>query len=478
MNTCIDPEVSGIYKRRLSEDPKSFLDYPVDIVFSLDPTELDEIRLFLAQRKFAAAKDSIGMVGQLANRNQVSAVASFNDLLPLFYNQETFKSYPQPWLETGDFKRLTKWLSKLCAVDLSAVDTSSCELIEDWIKVLAQQSSVDLQISAGGDGKAAFLPRTRDEWASFQRFTFWGYQSWMKGPNGESLALRPGMDKVPLIHPGARGGARSWGRYLDFYEKTFGTGLVDAPLGYNDADLLSLAGRIREASKKGEAGSLQINPKLLARKDEIARINAEKPQRIEALMQRMLNDYRGRRIVCSGAMQMLYDLAMRFRKLGVKGAYTPDSFFFCGGGFADGKQPPNWKQEVAEALGVPESSIIVGYGMQEGIWAMQLCSHGKYHVPVTMIPFVLDEANDQPLPRTGRQTGRFAFFDLLAETSWGGYITSDHITLNWDQPCGCGCKGSYLDAAIGKVVDRQDDKIGCAGTAGALDDATDFLLKA
>jgi hypothetical protein len=35
-----------------------------------------------------------------------------------------------------------------------------------------------------------------------------------------------------------------------------------------------------------------------------------------------------------------------------------------------------------------------------------------------------------------------------------------------------------LDAAIGKVVDRQDDKIGCAGTAGALDDATDFLLKA
>lgn len=469
----IDPEVVNSYKQRLSEDPKSFLDYPFDIVFSLEPEELDDIRLRLAQQKFAFAKDNIKMVERLAIQNETSAIDSFNDLLPVLYNQESFKSYPQSWLETGDFQRMTKWLSKLCAVDLSAVDASSCELIEDWIKVLAQQSSIDLLISAGSDGKAAFLPRTRDEWAIDHSFSFWSFQSSM----GESDALRPGIDKVALIYPGARGGARCWGRFLDFYEQTFGSDLVDAPLGYNDSDLLSLAGRIREASKKGEAGLLQINPSLLARKDEIARINADKPKQIEALMQRMLNEYRGQRIIFYGSMQMLYDLAMRFNKQGVKGAYTTDSYFFCGGGFADGKQPPNWKQEVAEALGVPESSIRVGYGMQEGIWAMQLCSHDKYHVPVTMIPFVLDETNDQPLPRTGRQTGRLAFFDLLPETSWGGYVTSDHITINWDEPCGCGRKGAHLDAAVSMVVDNQDDKIGCAGTASAMEDATDFLLK-
>lgn len=471
MDTRIDPE-------RLRENPGSFLDYPIEAVYALQPEELDDIRLLLAQRRFATARDRIQMVRQLASQNQVSAITGFDDLLPLFYNHETFKSYPQSWLEAGDFKRLTRWLGKLCAVDLSAVDTSSCETIEDWIKALAQQSSVDLLISAGGDGKAAFLPRTREEWALVHAFTLWNFQSSMKGPHGESLALRPGVDKVLLIHPGARGGARSWGRFLDFYEETFGVGLVDAPLGYNDSDLLSLAGRIREASRKGEAGSLQINPRLLARKDEIARINAEKPQRIEALMQRMTRDYRGRRIVCYSNMQMLHDLATRLRKQGVKGAYTSDSFFFCGGGFADGKEPPNWKQDVAEVLGVPESSIHVGYGMQEGIWAMGLCNQGRFHVPVTLIPFVLDEVSDRPLPRTGRQTGRFAFFDLLPRTSWGGYITSDRVTLTWDRPCGCGRLGAYLDATIGKVIEKQDDKIGCAGTAGALDDAADFLLKA
>ncbi|MFN8625705.1 MAG: hypothetical protein U0587_06965 [Candidatus Binatia bacterium] len=477
MHVDRDPEDVAIFKQRLAKDPICFIEYPAEVVFSLPPAELDDIRLPLAQQKFAAARDRVPMVRQLANQNQISAIGSFNDLLPVCYNQEAFKSYPQSWLETGDFKRLTKWLSKLCAADLSAVDASSCELIEDWIAVLKQQSSVDLMISASADGKASFLPRTRQEWVTFQRVSFWGVQSLLKGPKGESQALRPGVDRVPLVYLGARRGARSW-RFLDFYEETFGPGLVDTSLDYIDSDLLTLAGRIREASKKGEAGSLQISPQLLARKDEIARLNAEKPQRVEALMQRLLNEYRGRRIIFYSSMQMLYDLALRFKAQGVKGAYAPDSYFSCGGGFADGKEPPNWRQDVTEALGISESAIHVGYGMQEALSGMQMCGQRKYHVPVIMIPFVLDEATDRPLPRTGRQTGRFALFDLLQDTSWGGFITSDRVTITWDRPCGCGRKGAYLDAAISKVVDKQDDKIGCAGTAGALADATDFLLKA
>ena len=102
----IDPDVSNTYKQRLCEDPKSFLDYPFDIVFSLDPAELDDIRLLQAQQKFALAKDSIKMVERLAAQNQVTAIDSFNDLLPVLYTQESLKGYPQSWLETGDFQRL------------------------------------------------------------------------------------------------------------------------------------------------------------------------------------------------------------------------------------------------------------------------------------------------------------------------------------------------------------------------------------
>jgi hypothetical protein len=477
MSASFDQQAAVNFEDHLAQDAKNYIEYSQDVVFSLDPQALDTLQLGLLREKFAAAADGIAIVKQLAAQNEISSIESFDDLLPIFFNQETFRSYPQSWLETGDFKRMTKWLGKLCAVDLSAVDASACDSIEDWISVLKQQSSIDLMISAGGNGKAAFLPRTREEWATAARSTLWGIQMAMEKASGESLALRPGVDKVPLIYPGARSGVRSW-RFLNFYEETFGDDLVDAPLGYTDADLLTLAGRIREASRKGEAGSLQINPALLARKDEIARLNAEKPQRIEALMQRMLEDYRDQRVIFYSSMQMLYDLAMRFEKQGIKGAYSSDSFFFCGGGFMSGSEPENWKRDAAAALGIPESSILIGYGMQESLTGMQMCDHGKYHVPVTLIPYVLSEVTDQPLERQGTQTGRFAFFDLQAETSWGGYITSDRVTIHWDQPCACGHKGAYLDGTIGRVADLQDDKIGCAGTAGALDDAAEFLLKA
>ena len=476
MSSNVDQKASEEFKQRFAEDPLSFLEFPNEVVFSVDPADLDEMRLSLAGEKFAKGKDGIGMVGRMAAQNEISEIHHFNDLLPLCYNQETYKGYPQAWLESGDFQRMTKWLSKLCAADLSGVDASSCELIEDWISVLKEQSDVDLMMSAGSEGKASFLPRTRQEWDILMRITYAGFTN-CKGPSGESIALRPGVDKVPLVYPGARHGARSW-RFMDFYEEKFGEGTVDAPLGYVDADLVSLAGRIREASRKGEAGSLQINPKLLERKADVARSNAELPEQFIGLMDRMINKYRGERIIFYGSMKIVYSLAQQFKEKGIKGAYSPNSFIMCGGGFDGEEAPPNWKAEVIDALGLYEDQLRVGYGMQEGMWAMQACDHDKYHIPPTIIPFVLDEETDEPLPRTGCQTGRYAFFDLLSITSWGGYITSDQVSMTFDEPCTCGRKGAYIETTISKVVSRTDDKIGCAGTSSAVEEASEYLLRA
>lgn len=475
MSSNVDQKSTEAFKQRFAKDPLSFLEFPNEVLFSVDPADLDALRLSLAADIFAKGKGCIGMVGRMATQNEILDIGHFNDLLPLCYNQETFKGYPQAWLESGDFQRMTKWLSKLCSADLSGVDASSCELIEDWIRVLKEQSDVDLMMSAGAEGKASFLPRTRQEWGVLMQTTYAGFQN-CTGPSGESIALRPGVDKVPLIYPGGRHGARSW-RFMDYYEELFGEGTVDAPLGYVDADLVSLAGRIREASRKGEAGSLQINPKLLERKEDVARSNADLPGQFMGLMDRMINKYRGERIIFYGSMKIIYSLAQQFKEKGIKGAYSPDSFIMCGGGF-DGQEPPsNWKDEVIDALGLYEGQLRVGYGMQEGLWAMQACDHDKYHVPPTIIPFVLDEETDEPLARTGCQTGRYAFFDLLPITSWGGYITSDQVSMTFDEPCECGRKGVFIETTINKVVSRTDDKIGCAGTSSAVEEASEFLLR-
>ena len=461
------------FKEEFADDPRCVLNYPVEVLDAVAPGELDDIHLDLARRRFASAMADIPFIAQLALLNNIAEVSAFDDLVPLLYTHEVFKSYPQAWLENGDFGKLTKWLGKLCAADLGKVDTSQCELIEDWMAALIAQSEIDVQISASADGKSAFMPRSHGEWAFLQQMNLKGLRT-AKNAQGEVTGLEPGVDRVPLVYLGARRGARSMSRFLDLYEETYGEGLVDTLFENSDSDLLSLAGRIREASRKGEA--VQVRPELLARKDDIARINADRPARMEALMQRMLNDYKGKRIFCFGTMQLVYDLAVRFREMGVTGAYAPDSLFMCGSGFANGVEPPNWKQEVVEVLGIPESAIRVGYSMQEALWSMNKCDHDRFHMPASIIPYVLDE-NDKPLPREGRQTGRFAFFDLLPDTAWGGFATGDKVTVTWDEPCGCGRRSAHLDSPITRIVTTQEDKITCAGTAGALEEATDFLLK-
>ena len=82
---------------------------------------------------------------------------------------------------------------------------------------------------------------------------------------------------------------------------------------------------------------------------------------------------------------------------------------------------------------------------------------------------------DEVLPRIGEQTGRLAFFDLLPTTYWGGFVTGDKVTLKWD-PCPCGRTGPHLGATIGKITEHGE-KIGCAGSAQAHDEATEFLLE-
>jgi len=77
------------------------------------------------------------------------------------------------------------------------------------------------------------------------------------------------------------------------------------------------------------------------------------------------------------------------------------------------------------------------------------------------------------------QTGRFAFFDLLAESYWGGFITGDRITMYWGDDCECGWKGPRLDRDIARFSELEDgdDKITCAGTEEMYSEFMDYVSK-
>jgi len=474
MSTIAAAETLSGLVDSLITDPEGYVDHSYTDIFSLSDAERERFWITAARRRFEEMRPQIAMLGTLADRQGIDRIDTIDDLAPLLFRTTTYNSYPLAWLEKGDFARLTRWLDKLTAVDLSYVNVDGVELIEEWFAALALQTTLIVCYSTTTSGKMAFLPRSDAEWE-----LYWRGGQWRLEPFGEERRhyrrLEPGIDKVPIFFPGPKGGNRPFNINLAIYERHYGDGLVKAPSDYMDADLMSLAGRIQEASKRGEEGTLAVNPRLLARKDEVAQVKAQAPAQYAAWVDNLVSGHRGQRVWVLGTMGSVHALARRLLADGSPGAFAPDSLISVGGGFPDGVEPPNWQEEVYTAFGIPARNMNIDFGMGEMMSVATRCPHRHYHLPPTTIPFVLDPDTDAVRPRTGSQTGRLAFFDLLSSTYWGGFVSGDLVTLHWD-PCPCGRTGAYLGHEIGKISE-DGEKIGCAGSAQAHDDATEFLLE-
>jgi hypothetical protein len=112
--------------------------------------------------------------------------------------------------------------------------------------------------------------------------------------------------------------------------------------------------------------------------------------------------------------------------------------------------------------------MISSYGMTEMNSFSVLCDHDRYHVLPWVTPYLLDLDTGQPLPRKGKQTGRAAFFDMTRISCWGGLVTGDLVTIDWDHHCECGRTSWAMEKKINRVSEIQggDDKITCAATPG------------
>jgi hypothetical protein len=147
-----------------------------------------------------------------------------------------------------------------------------------------------------------------------------------------------------------------------------------------------------------------------------------------------------------------------------------------GGGHKGMVLPEDTDQVIMDFFGVKQ--LRSGYGMTEQNGFMVSCEADHYHLLPWVTLFLLDLDTGQPLPRKGQQTGRAGFFDPTHDGTWGGVLTGDLVTAEWDEPCECGRKTVWLHKKIQRVSEAQggDDKITCAATPEAQGDAMEFLL--
>ena len=460
--------------KAMCDDPAAFFNHSYTEMHSISREAVAELQLEALKQRFAQLRDNIPMLKMLADKQGIEKLETTDDVLPLLFEHTMYKSYPPVLLETGRFAEINKFLSRLSTFDLTGIDVSDCETIDDWIIRMDEESPLVIQHSSGTSGVMSFLPCSSREWDKHgECIRVSSLQTFGEDPK------QVYKDEFNVIYPSFRSGGSGHARTAKLFAKHIaGTEdrLFTAYQGRMSSDVMYLAAKVRAAQAKGELHRLKISPALLAKKGEYEKLAADMPVYLANFFNDLADKLKGKRVFFWGAQNLLYTVAQTGQAKGLRNNFASNSVMGCGGDSKDGVvMPPNWQQQVCEYAGVDR--VRMCYGMTEVKGHHHKCQYGHYHLAPWVIPFVLDPDTSKLLPRKGRTTGRGAFYDLAAETRWGGFITGDQITVDWDTKCPCGQESIFIEDGVTRISAARggDDKINCAATEGAHKEAMSFL---
>jgi hypothetical protein len=451
---------------------------PSNQLYSIRRAEAEEFQLRSARRRFEQLAPKIAALKEQSDQHGVTRIETLNDLVPLLYNHTVFKSYPMSLLEKNRFDLLTRWFSRLTPIDLSSIDASRCEGIDDWMTLLETETPLKIFHTSGTTGKLSFIPRTALE------YDLWNH-TFLKNiwyPFGASPQETPGSGlRLPVLYPTVRHGRYASQHVISYLSEHFAPSpdqLYTLNNGTLSADLVSLSGRIRVAQAKGELSKMKLSDSQRVAFKRYLEELERRPEEMANFFKLVTDKLRGKRVFVTAIAGGLFQASEEGLARNVHGAFTADSIGLTGGGGKDTILPPDWKQQLFNFSGIPPARWYFNYGTTELTGPMPGCPEGYFHIPAYIIPFLLDPITGVILPREGRQTGRFAGFDLLAQNLWGGVITGDKITIEWDRDCPCGRKGAHIKDDVQRYSESVtgDDKVTCSATVDNTDAALKSLL--
>jgi hypothetical protein len=416
--------------------------------------EIDALQLPAAQELFEMRAEQIPLVKKRADDAGITRIASHADLVPLLFPHTTYKSYPQSFIDKGQWTRLQQWLDALSVDDVMQVDMSGVGNVDEWVERLWANGH-EVMATSGTSGKCSFLNRNARDRENVRRY--------LGIVMGGFLGLKPNADRpvfqlFPSDGPNygvqtSRMNAQLWGRPGEIHF------LSDEPLRISD---VSRAAIMRRAMTDGSA-----TPTAIAEFEAEGAAKGARMKHKLAEMIELIIAHRHEPIFLSGQWGQHWMIVQKAREMGIRdGEFHPDSLVAAGGGIKGIALPPDYEEQVNRFYGAVRRPK--NYGMTEMALMFPRCSANRYHQPAGMIPLMLSGDGDQLLPREGRVEGRFGFVDLLFEGRWGGVISGDKLTMDFSDHCPCGRRGpTILEPITRYAPPGQDDHIGCAGTIDA-----------
>lgn len=471
MKTTIEEQVE-----LLLSDPAALVEHSLQNWKQMSAEQIDTLQLAGLKRRFGEMRERIAMLKKLADGEGIDRIEQLDDVVPLLFEHTMFKSYPPSLLEKNSFAAINKWLGKLVIAELAekivAVDVSACTGLDDWFETMDREiPELCMSHTSGTSGRLSFLPcSTREfEKASEIRKLYAWNMTGVDTPAPDLHTAYPYYRKGYLSHlRGMTALTRALLPDPSHFHAAYPTTL--------SSDVLRLGARLRAAHANGTLDRLVVAPELLAKKKAFDQQQAEMPQHLAAFFDGIASRLKGKRVYIGGTWNLLHNMATAGLERGLEGVFHPDSYIATTGGAKGVVPPENWREDVMRFMGV--KTLHESYAMSEVVSGSHMrCEQGNYHLSPTAIAFLLDPETSKPMPRQGRQTGRAAFFDLGADIHWGGFITGDEVTIEWDAPCACGRPSRYAVGTIQRYSEKNggDDKITCAASEQSHREAMDFL---
>lgn len=457
-----------------TSDPFAHFGYSNTKIHSVPREEAEAVQLAGLNLRLEQRRQQIPVLAKLADAQGIKGLASLDDAAPLLFTHDVYKSYPVSLLAKQRFDQLTKWLDRLTQYDITGVDVSGCDSIDSWLTKLRDETPLDVATSSGTSGTLSFFPKSQKDY----RFSVMGMRVQLTQEFGKAPTDGDLHDKIHALTPLYRDGHSTTGRFAHYIREIFCNGddsYLHTAFPYKiSSDLMWLAARLRAAAAKGDVTKVDVPESLLARRAEWEEMQKSQGPTREAFIREVVQQLKGQRVFAMGTTHMFYEVAHKGVEEGLHAEFAPGSVAMGGGGAKGMVLPDDAEDIIKRFFNVPR--LKASYGMTELNGFSTSCEHDRYHVLPWIAVFLLDQDSGRPLPRTGVQTGRAAFFDLTHDGTWGGVVTGDRISVDFS-PCKCGRTTPHIDKGIKRFseITGEDDKITCAATPNAQGEALDYL---
>jgi hypothetical protein len=458
MSISLLPDYAGGWTYRRFED-----------LYALPREAREKLQLEAVRIHFARMRDRIPALKRLADRQGVDHIDKLDDVLPVCFDHRVLKNYPIHIIENRDFPKLTAWLDKLTAHDLTKMDLAGLTTIEEWLGRLEAHGML-VTYSSGTTGKLSFVPRSIDEFGPWRQHFY--------SVNRASNGVDPHTTKLPTFFPGYRGGYQTMLKMMSLFNMEMAGGPQHYHTLYDShipADLMALSGRLQSAEDKGEIERLGLDPALLAQRRTMLEQGRRREEHMEEWFGKLIQEFKGQRVKIGGTFADLYRVAKTGLDKGMRCEFAPGSILTGGGGMKGYKDAPaDWEEQVKYFFGVDRLGN--QYGFSECIGNAPLCEAGFFHFLPYAVPLLMD-TEGRSMPREGVQKGRLVLVDPIPMSYWGGFVSGDEVTMHWDEDCPCGWGGPRAAKTIRRFAESEggDDKITCAGSQQAYNEFMAFV---